>query len=89
MKKSSVNILCDKVKEKFGITLKPDTFKRLYPGHWQRSSGCCSWIIEQEGSVIDFGSTHSVSELLKHWDLVELYFYTMDQLIINYNYSIE
>lgn len=38
-------------------------FRRLYPGHWQRSSGAWSWIIEWSGG--DIGSCSTVKECLK------------------------
>ena len=39
-------------------------FKRLYPGHWQRSAGAWLWMIVRPGRG-DIGSIYTVTELLK------------------------
>ena len=38
-------------------------FRRLYPGHWQRSSGAWVWTVE--GHCVDVGSCSTASECLR------------------------
>ena len=47
-----------------GVTI-PDgaKFRRLYPGHWQRSSGHWVWTIE--GALCDIGSCDTVRDCLR------------------------
>ncbi len=40
----------------------PASFERLYPGHWQRSSGAWSWRIVYGEARLEVGSQYTASE---------------------------
>jgi hypothetical protein len=40
-------------------------FRRLYPGHWQRSAGAWSWCAFDGNGRELMGSPHSMTELVK------------------------
>ncbi|EPL7679803.1 hypothetical protein RG089_002844 [Elizabethkingia anophelis] len=73
-KETSVQKLCRLIKEKFEINVSAETFNRLYPGYWQRSQGTWTWVMQfTESYISDFGSQHSVKDLIRNWDKVVLY----------------
>jgi hypothetical protein len=54
-----------RIKDELGITAN-GTFKRLYPGFWQRSAGAMSWITRSDDDdSVQVGSAFTVTQLLK------------------------
>lgn len=56
-----------RINNDLGLNYPPDAkFRRLYPGHWQRSAGAWLWCIESDGrSYREIGSIWTVAECLK------------------------
>ena len=51
---------------KHGFELPDDVkFSRLYPGHWQRSSGAWVWHIVSRSTGYDIGSCDTVRDCLR------------------------
>lgn len=61
-----------RLKEDLNIEVDISTFRRMYPGHWQRSEGAVSWIIkvkdERLGQMV--ASQWPVKELIKAKNIV-------------------
>lgn len=59
----SFDKLIERVKKDLDIELKD--CKRLYPGYWQRARGAFTWCAQTFNDSNSYGSTYSVSSLLK------------------------
>lgn len=54
-----------RIKDELGIVAN-GTFKRLYPGFWQRSAGAMTWITRSDDDKsVQVGSVFTVTQLLK------------------------
>lgn len=70
MRKSILEKFCCKVSAQENILLDPSSFRRNYPGYWQRKQGAWSWTINEMGGArhYDIGSQWSISELLNGFE---------------------